>query len=188
MFGKSTLKLCYANRREPLSAYGMVTLGLFLPLAIAFIANPARSYAAEDGNTNGIPDEWEEYYFQEQMTVGFIGCGSNVTFESPAIVVEGEIAANGNVLKTCSMSPTVYGDVSAGGSIEVFAVPGLGYTNYPGAPPFVLPEYRPFGIWYDLAVDAGLHYGSNTEFGVVDLQPANGVIYVEGDVSFGSNS
>jgi len=116
--------------------------------------------------------------------------GGDITFHSAAVTIHGGIHANGDVTKSTMADPTIDGDVSASGSSDVTAA-GTNTTTTNDAP-VTVPDYREFDEgdpnWYDLAQSNGLYYGSSQAFGQVDLTPSNGVIYVNGDVSFGNNS
>lgn len=115
--------------------------------------------------------------------------GGDIILKSSAITINGGIHSNGSIIKEAG-NPTINGDVSAVGGSEVTAS-GTNNTTT-NASPLIVPDYRDFDDgdpnWLGLAQSNGLYYATGQAFGSVDLVPSNGVIYVNGDVTFGNNS
>ena len=117
--------------------------------------------------------------------------GGNITFKSAAITINGALHANGNITKTTASDPTINGDVSASGTSDVTAS-GTNTTTTSDTT-VTVPSYLEFDEgnpnWYDLAQSNGLYYGSSQDFpAMTSLTPSNGVIYVNGNITFGGNS
>jgi len=126
-----------------------------------------------------------QMYNQALGLDGVMLAGGNITIDTGAIDINGDIHANGNILHSHG-NTSINGDASACGVVELDAV--AGYTNIPNATPVALPDYRPFDEWEALAISNGLYYATGQAFGGVNLAPPNGVLYVNGNVSFGNNS
>jgi len=116
---------------------------------------------------------------------GVMLAGGNITLDTGAINVNGDIHANGSILHS-SGNTTIDGNASACGVNELNF--STGYTNIAGVSPIIIPDYRPFNEWEALAKSNGLYYATSQSFPMTNLRPANGVVYVNGDVSFANRS
>lgn len=119
-----------------------------------------------------------------------IVAGGNITLKSSAVTINGGIHSNGDIYEEGG-NPEINGPVSCSGTNCEVTASGTNSTSS-GAAPLTVPDYTPFDEgdpnWLSLAQSNGLYYGSSQAFGGVSLTPNNGVIYVNGDVSFGNNS
>ena len=103
----------------------------------------------------------------------------NIIVESAAPIIVGRIHANGDILSS-SGAVDIDGDLTANGIIQI--VPKDGFKAIPGHPKVSVPSYLPLDPWREMAQSGGLYYEGNQMWHRVTLTPANGVIYVNGDV------
>ena len=125
-------------------------------------------------------------YDRYNAVLGVDGCivaGGNVTLETSALTINGDIHCNGSILNSTG-NPGVNGNVSACGTIAINAAG----TEMPNAAPITVPTYLPFDEWEALAKTNGLYYSSSLAAGGYDFRPSNGVVYVNGDVEIGNRS
>jgi len=125
-------------------------------------------------------------YDRYNAVVGVDGCivaGGNVTLETSALTINGDIHCNGSILNSTG-NPGVNGNVSACGTIAIDAAG----TELPNASPITVPTYLPFGEWEALARTNGLYYSNSLVAGGYDFRPSNGVVYVNGDIEIGNRS
>ncbi len=111
--------------------------------------------------------------------------GGDATLETAAPVITGRVHANRNILHK-SGNIRIDGDLTAGGIVEIGAQPG--YQAIPGHPSVGIPNFLPFDGWKQMAISGGLYYNGSQKWNKVDLTPANGVVYVEGDVEINNQS
>jgi len=143
------------------------------------IGNDRRTTALE------ILGDIDQIYNNSLGLDGVMLAGGNITLDTGAIDINGDIHANGSILHTHG-NTRINGNASACGEVQLDPSPG--YTNRPGVAPIVIPDYRPFTAWEQLAKSNGLYYATSQSFPKTDLRPANGVVYVNGDVSFANKS
>jgi hypothetical protein len=105
--------------------------------------------------------------------------GGDCTIDTGAINVQGNIHANKDIQHTRG-NTRVDGDLSAVGDINL--TPYAAHTATTNAPSAGLPKLYPFTPWKKLAQDGGTYFSTSQIFSKDTFTPANGVIYVEGDV------
>jgi hypothetical protein len=111
--------------------------------------------------------------------------GGDATLETAAPLIYGRVHANGNILHSRG-NIKVYGDLTANGVVQIGAQPG--FQAVPGHPQLEIPTYLPFDPWRDLAQNGGLYYEGDQVWAKVNLNPGNGVVYVNGDVEINNRS
>jgi hypothetical protein len=109
----------------------------------------------------------------------------NIIVESASPIIVGRIHANGDILSS-SGAVDIDGDLTANGIIQI--VPKAGFKAVPGHPKVSVPSYLPLDPWREMAQSGGLYYEGNQKWHRVTLTPANGVIYVNGDVDIMNQS
>ncbi len=109
----------------------------------------------------------------------------DIVVESAAPIIVGRIHANGDILSS-SGAVDIDGDLTANGIIQI--VPKDGFKAIPGHPKVSVPSYLPLDPWREMAQSGGLYYEGNQMWHRVTLTPANGVIYVNGDVEIKNQS
>lgn len=112
---------------------------------------------------------------------GGIIAGGDVFLRTAALTVNGGVRCNKSITHA-NGTPTINGDLAAVGTISYTALPG--FSAVPNAPAIVVPNYLPFDPWLKLATNGGLYYGGNMNFIGANLNPSNGVVYVNGNVTF----
>ncbi|NQU39023.1 MAG: hypothetical protein HQ523_03635 [Lentisphaerae bacterium] len=109
----------------------------------------------------------------------------DVTLETAALQINGSVHANGNVLHSTG-NTQVNGDVSAVGIVQV-GVAG-GYSQLPNSARIPVPDFQPFDAWKAAAIAGGIYYPSSVTLSGSSITPANGIVYVDGDVEISNNS
>lgn len=126
------------------------------------------------------------------LNYGALGAGDamlaegDITLETAAMDINGSVHANQNVLHTRG-NTQIDGPVSACGIIQLPS-PTTGFAHTPSADELVVPDFQPFDEWKDAAIAGGIYYSSSVSLRRTDLRPANGVVYVDGDVSLANRS
>jgi hypothetical protein len=116
-----------------------------------------------------------------------IVCGGDATIDTGAVTIAGNVHANGNILHTHG-NTRIDGNLTAVGIVNIPAQ--AGYTVLDGVALVDLPNFLPFDTWYHMATNDGTYYGSSQVFDNQNRidQPANGVVYVDGDVEIANKS
>ncbi|MBT3294451.1 MAG: hypothetical protein HN919_14665 [Verrucomicrobia bacterium] len=109
----------------------------------------------------------------------------DVTLNTAALRINGSVHANRNVLHTTG-NTRINGDVSACGVVQV-GVSG-GYSQLPNAGSITVPDFQPFDEWKALAISGGIYHPSSVTLRGTSIQPANGIVYVDGDVEIANRS
>jgi len=122
---------------------------------------------------------------------GAILSGGDVRFRTAAFTIRGNVHSN---QKVTSSNGAQNGDLYAGvgnnspGTITaVETIGNLGGSHIPGSPVRELPAFN-FDSYRQLAIDGGQYFNGSQTFKGVNLKPANGIIYVNGNVSIQNNS
>ncbi len=136
------------------------------------------------------------FYFE-----GAILAGGDITLNTAAPEVYGDIHANGNIYGHHNVK--VEGDISTCGTSQISPSgidpeTGMPYTTTEGAPPVSVADalgaytnpipMLPLSGWLNLATNGGIYYPNSVELGGVDLRPSNGVVYVNGDATINNRS
>jgi len=116
-----------------------------------------------------------------------IVCGGDATIDTGAVTVEGNVHANGNILHTRG-NTRIDGNLTAVGLVNIPAQPG--HTVLAGVALVDIPDFLPFDTWYNMATNGGVYYSSSQVFDNQNRidQPANGVVYVDGDVEIANRN
>ena len=109
----------------------------------------------------------------------------DVTISTGAPRIYGDVHSNADVEKANPAQPNVYGDITAVGTVAV--TPQSPGTATSGAAPRGIPEFN-FESYRQLAISGGLYYEGDQVFPGRVVKPANGILYVNGDVRFARNS
>lgn len=109
----------------------------------------------------------------------------NVTLETAAPDIRGRVHANGSILHSHG-NIKVQGDLTANGVVQI--TPQSGFQAIPGHPVEQVPTYLPFDPWMEMAKNGGMYFEGNQKWNKINLNPANGVIYVNGDVEINNRS
>ncbi len=110
----------------------------------------------------------------------------DVTLETAALDINGSVHANRNVYHSHG-NTIIDGDVSACGVVEVDVTGG--HQKLPGSGPMMVPDFQPFDEWKSEAISGGIYYPSSTHIKNKNvIQPANGILYVDGDVTLANNT
>lgn len=114
---------------------------------------------------------------------GVILAGGNVSFESAAFKMYGNVHANQNVTEASGgKNGTIDGTVSAVGTIG-----DLDGTLVPGSPTRVLPTFN-FDSYRSLALTGGVYFATNKSWSGATISSPNGIIYVNGNATIGGRS
>lgn len=109
---------------------------------------------------------------------GSILADDDVTMATGAPRIYGTIHSNGDVLRSGGAMPPVFDDVSAVGVVEIVPVAG---NAYPGSARRPIPEFN-FEAYREMALNGGIYLEGDQELRGANLQPGNGVVYVNGNV------
>jgi len=122
---------------------------------------------------------------------GAILSGGDVRFDTAAFTIRGNVHSNQKITSAGGAKNGDFyagvGDDSQGTITAVESIGNLDATLVPGVPVRELPAFN-FDSYRQLAIDGGLYYNGNQTFKGVNLAPANGIIYVNGDVRISNNS
>ncbi len=110
----------------------------------------------------------------------------DIILSTSALRITGRVHANGNIIKEGGANPPIEGNLTAGGTIGV--TPQSGFVAVENHPQVSVPTYFPLDDWKAAAQSGGLYYSGNQDWRGVNLQPGNGIVYVEGDVVVNNNS
>lgn len=124
-------------------------------------------------------------YWASLVEDAAIIAGGDATLETAAPVIVGRVHANGNIFHSTG-NLQIDGNLTAGGIIELTAK--AGYVAITNHPELVVPSYFPIENWKAAAQSGGLYYSGNQNWRNVNLTPANGIVYVDGDVEINNRS
>ena len=110
--------------------------------------------------------------------------GGDATLETAAPEINGRVHANGNIFHS-SGNIKILGDITANGVVQISAQPG--FTAVAGHSKENIPTLLPFDPWIEMAKNGGI-YLEGTQHLKGDFTPANGVLYVNGDVTLSNRS
>jgi hypothetical protein len=133
----------------------------------------------------------EEFYTSALGVDGCILAGGDITFHDAAGTINGSIHANGIIENNTGAQKTINGSATcAGDTISGINVGTNSMT--PLSPVRIIPDYRPFTDWEELAKNGGIYIDGNKTWqngATADAgPPKNGVIYVNGNAHFRNNS
>lgn len=111
--------------------------------------------------------------------------GGDATIETAAPDINGRIHANGNIFHSKG-NIKVHGDLTAGGIIQI--TPQSGFQAVENHGQVQVPTYLPLDPWKTLAQNGGLYFNGNQTWNKINLNPGNGVVYVNGDVKINNKS
>lgn len=116
---------------------------------------------------------------------GAILSGGNVTFDSAAFTINGNVHANGDII---SSGGAKNGDFTNTAVITANGTIGdLDATLQPGSPTRTLPTFD-FDSFRELAITNGIYYSNTVTLANWNGTPSNGIVYVNGNVTVKNHS
>ena len=133
----------------------------------------------EESRTTIIEAAWVPVWFYQILAAG------TITVQSAAPTIYGDIHSNSNIVRQGGAAPTIYGNISSSGPI-CDVPPEAGYTASANTPVVDMSGYdaRPsFPDWKSMAQSGGIYEPGDVEWDNDVLNPGNGVVYVDGNVT-----